>query len=182
MPEYIALLGGINLGKRRVKMDILAQLFEALGFKEVATFIASGNVLFATRSTDAAALESRIEQHLERSLGYPVRTFLRTRAEMAGIAQTRPFPAASTDLEPSLYVGFLKLLPPEATVQAVESLRTERDSFRIRGREMFWQVAGKLTGSLVKNSALEKALATPCTLRNITTVRKLATLYPPRAR
>jgi len=182
MPEYIALLGGINLGKRRVKMNVLAEIFEGLGFTEVATFIASGNVLFATRSTDAAALESRIETHLERSLGYPVRTFLRTRSEIADLAQIRPFSAASTDLEPSLYVGFLKLSPPEATAQKVESLRTERDTFRIRGREMFWQVAGKLTGSLVKNSALEKALAIPCTLRNITTVRKLATLYPPSTR
>ena len=49
MPRYVAFLRGINLGKRRPPMSELKRLFEELGFTNVATFIASGNVLFETK-------------------------------------------------------------------------------------------------------------------------------------
>ena len=43
---YVALLRGINVGGRNVKMDRLREIFESLGFSNVETFIASGNVIF----------------------------------------------------------------------------------------------------------------------------------------
>jgi uncharacterized protein (DUF1697 family) len=178
MPQYIAFLGGINLGKRRVKMDHLASIFEALGFKDVKTFIASGNVIFETRSADAASLERKIEAHLEKSFGYEVLTFLRTRAEVAATVIQSPFLDDPGTDGCSYYVGFLKQPLGEAAAQRVVSLGTENDTFRVQGRQMFWRVAGKLTGSLVKSNVLNRAIGTPCTLRNITTVRKLAALYP----
>lgn len=67
--HYVALLRGINLGNRRLKMDRLRELFEATGFRDVATFIASGNVVFENALRDPAKLEATIERHLERSLG-----------------------------------------------------------------------------------------------------------------
>ena len=82
MPRYIALLRGINVGGHRVKMDRLRGLFEARGFEDVATFIASGNVIFSSDSVDAASLGRDIEEHLENELGYEVATFIRTPAEM----------------------------------------------------------------------------------------------------
>lgn len=178
MPQYIAFLGGINLGKRRVKMDHLASIFEALGFKDVKTFIASGNVIFETQSKDATSLERKIEAHLEKSLGYEVLTFLRTRAEVAATAICSPFPDDPAKDTYSHYVGFLKQSLGEPAAQRVVALGTQNDTFRIQAREMFWRVAGKLTGSLVKTNVLNKAIGTPCTLRNMTTVRKLSVLYP----
>lgn len=59
-------------------MVLLKARFEELGLAEVATFIASGNVLFSSRERDPSRLESRIAGHLETSLGYPVDTFVRT--------------------------------------------------------------------------------------------------------
>src|SRR5437660_1567039 len=91
MPRYVSFLRGINLGGRRVKMDQLRALFEALKFSDVSTFIASGNVLFGAPSLDAGSLEGQIEHHLEQSLGYPVDTFLRTPSELAAIAAHRPY-------------------------------------------------------------------------------------------
>ena len=61
MHRYIALLGGINVGGHRVKMDTLRELFEALGFTNVATFIASGNIIFETSANDMQLLETQIE-------------------------------------------------------------------------------------------------------------------------
>jgi uncharacterized protein (DUF1697 family) len=72
MPRYVAFLRAINVGGHIVKMDALRRHFASLGFDDVETFIASGNVIFQSRSTAAAALERRIEACLEERLGYEV--------------------------------------------------------------------------------------------------------------
>jgi uncharacterized protein (DUF1697 family) len=72
MQRYIAFLRGINLGTRRLPMSRLRDLFEKLGFDDVKTFIASGNVVFSSKVKDASQLELRIAKHLEASLGYSV--------------------------------------------------------------------------------------------------------------
>ncbi len=69
MPRYVAFLRAINVGGHTVKMDYLRMLFEALGFSNVETFIASGNVIFDSKATSAKALEKRIEHCLAEALG-----------------------------------------------------------------------------------------------------------------
>src|SRR5918994_5060517 len=88
----IAFLRGINVGGHQVKMDAVRRTFEALDLDNVATFIASGNVIFETgdpggdpADTEVAALTARIESHLRAALGYEVPTFLRTDSELARI-------------------------------------------------------------------------------------------------
>jgi len=75
MPKYVAFLRAINVGGHTVKMDHLRGLFEALSFSNVETFIASGNVIFDTKSKDQQTLERKIEKHLRETLGYAVTTF-----------------------------------------------------------------------------------------------------------
>ena len=83
MQRYVAFLRWMNLGKRRLPMSRLKALFEELGFQDVDTFIASGNVLFSSPVTDPGKLETRIAGHLESSLGYGVDTFVRTLEQVA---------------------------------------------------------------------------------------------------
>ena len=84
--RYVAFLRAINVGGRHlVKMDALRRLFEELGFTNVETFIASGNVVFESKSRSAASLEKAIEAHLQKSLGYEVKTFIRSESEVAEI-------------------------------------------------------------------------------------------------
>jgi uncharacterized protein (DUF1697 family) len=78
MPKFVAFLRAINVGGHLVKMDELRGLFEALGFTNVETFIASGNVIFDSKATNVKSLERKIEKHLEASLGYAVTTFIRS--------------------------------------------------------------------------------------------------------
>jgi uncharacterized protein (DUF1697 family) len=92
MPRYIAFLRAINVGGHNtVKMDFLRHLFESLGFSNVETFIASGNIVFETKSKNAQALEREIEKGLREALGYAVATFIRTGTELAAIANYKPF-------------------------------------------------------------------------------------------
>ena len=178
MPRYVALLRAINVGGRRVKMDHLRKLFEALGFVNVETFIASGNVIFGS-DEDPQILERKIENHLRGSLGYEVTTFVRTALELEGIAQHLPFDRSDLDAEDtSLYIAFLRAAPSADSDQKLKDLRTEVDDFRVHGREIYWLCRKKISKSSFSGALLERALGMPATMRNWTTVRRLAAKYP----
>src|SRR3979490_3406651 len=91
MQKYVALLRAINVGGHTVKMDHLRDLFKAIGFTNVETFIASGNVIFDSRSKNTQAVERKIEKHLQETLGYKVAAFVRATAELEGVANYKPF-------------------------------------------------------------------------------------------
>ena len=95
MTRYIAFLRAINVGGHVVKMDALRGLFESLGFSNVETFIASGNVLFETNLN--GNLEKKIESKLREALGYDVATFIRTDAELKAIANYKAFAQSQLD-------------------------------------------------------------------------------------
>lgn len=179
MPRYVALLRGINVGGHVVKMDRLRMLFEELKFSKVATFIASGNVIFESTARTTSKLESKIEEHLLASLGYHVATFIRTPTELAAVAGNQPFPAAARAVSgSSLYVTFLKVAPTKTVLDRVVALRSEVDDFHFHEREVYWYCRGKLSESpLFKGDKFGKALALPNTMRNVTTIQKLAAEY-----
>ncbi len=178
MPKYIAFLRAINVGGHTVKMDYLRSLFEALGFSSVETFIASGNVIFDSTSRSTKALEKKIESFLQETLGYAVATFIRSTTELAVIAYHQPFPEAESKAEGNpLYIGFLAESPDEEAKRRVLSLATDVDFFHLAGRELYWLCLKKFSDSEVSGAMLAKALGAQTTLRNSTTVKKIAAKY-----
>lgn len=175
MPKYIAFLRAINVGGHIVKMDQLRRLFEELRFSEVETFIASGNVIFNATSQSAAALEKKIESHLLKSLGYPVATFIRTPAEVAASAGYQPFSKLPDDA--TVYIGFMAGEPDKKSQAALGAAATEVDKFQVNGCEVYWLCHTKFSDSKFTGARLEKILGQAATLRNSTTVRKLAAKY-----
>ena len=156
-------------------MARLRELFASLGFSDVATVIASGNVLFTTRSGKTDQLERRIETHLYLALGYEVATFLRRAGELVEIVSHRPFPAIDPlAADHVLSVIFLKRPLDTPAREALLSLQTDTDAFHVRGREAYWLRHGRISDSRVTPARLEKAVGGSATARNITTVRKLA--------
>jgi uncharacterized protein (DUF1697 family) len=177
MPRYVAFLRGINLGKRRLKMDRLKELFEELEFADVSTFIASGNVLFSSGGRNAAALERKIEKHLETSLGYDVETFVRTPQELAEVVAFSDGGAA--DDGDGVYVSFFREPMPGEQARKLAAIVTETDRFVVRGRELFWLCRIKMSESTVWALPAMKAVGLPksSTMRNLTTLRKLAAKF-----
>lgn len=173
MPRYVAFLRAINVGGRNVKMDTLRRLFESMKLRDVETFIASGNVMFDSPSKDPVALEQRIERHLARELDYEVATFLRTPAELTEIVAHEPFP--SDPLAPGhvLWIGFFRSAPAGDGQRKLDAFHTENDDFHLHERELYWRRRRTGIESLASGARLEKALG-PLTMRNVTTVRKLA--------
>jgi uncharacterized protein (DUF1697 family) len=157
-------------------MDRLRNVFESIGFADVETFIASGNVIFRSRSAKPSALEKRIEQQLKKALGFEVSTIIRSTAELADIVALDPFPGSATPAS-TLYVGLLKSAPDSDTRKRVFTLRTPTDEFRVEGRELYWLCHTKSMDSIVSFARLEKTAMSSATFRNITTLRKLAEKY-----
>jgi uncharacterized protein (DUF1697 family) len=171
MASYVAFLGGINVGGHRVTMERLRGEFEALGFDDVSTFIASGNVLLRA-SGPAAQLEGRIEAHLERALGYAVPTFLRNYSAVVAAAALAPF----GDVRPghTHVIAFLKKQLDKSRVAATLALGNRHDRFEPVGRDLHWYIRSGFADSTVKPAALRAALGQPYTVRNTKSLRTLA--------
>jgi uncharacterized protein (DUF1697 family) len=91
MSRYVALLRGINVGGNNlIKMAALKASFETLGFRDVATYIQSGNVLFAASEAGAAKLALRIEAALAATFGYEASVVLRSHKELQAIVARAP--------------------------------------------------------------------------------------------
>ena len=180
VPRFVAFLRAINVGGRTVKMDELRRLFEGLGFSNVETSIASGNVVFDTRGSDVKALEARIEAGLRKALGYEVAAFVRTDAELADIAACQPFPQKRLDEAKALNVGFLTGPLDADAERRLMRLRTDIDDFHVRGREIYWLCRKRQSESTFSNTAFEKAVHTKTTFRGVNTIRKMAAKYAPR--
>ncbi len=154
-------------------MSQLKELFEEIGFDEVETFIASGNVLFSSKKRRRSELEVRIAQQLEDSLGYAVDTFVRTAQEVVAIGKAKMFPE---DGEPgvTIHVGFLHDELAPAVARKLRAVRTAEDEFRAGGREYYWLCRVRTPDSKVWTLPEVKALRLPSSsMRNITSIRKL---------
>ncbi|HEY1911149.1 MAG TPA: DUF1697 domain-containing protein [Vicinamibacterales bacterium] len=174
MPRLIAFLRAINVGGHVVKMDALRKQFEALGLTDVETFIASGNVLFTSRTANLAAIEKKIETRLEKALGYEVRTFVRTEAEVCAIARYKPFPAGAIAGAGALCVGFLADPLGPAAVKTLLALKTEIDDFHVQGKEVYWLCTKRQHESTFSNVRFEKQVKASVTFRGVNTVARLA--------
>ncbi|MCK0115915.1 DUF1697 domain-containing protein [Isoptericola sp. S6320L] len=91
---FVALLCAVNVGGTgKLPMSDLRAMCERIGFDDVRTYIASGNVLFST-GLDADAARDALEAALDEYAGRPVGVVLRTPAEVARVRDANPFPSA----------------------------------------------------------------------------------------
>jgi uncharacterized protein (DUF1697 family) len=185
MIDRVALLRGINVGGHRVKMAELRALFAAMGFADVETFIASGNVLFRTADHDDDAVAARIERDLEEALGYGVPTFLRTRDALSAVVDAEPridFGDDVADDARSTYVVFLDAATDTDMRGRFDEISSAYDRFTFREREIYWSMPGKLSASPLFQRGLDRALGdVRSTTRNMTTVRRLLETLSGRA-
>jgi uncharacterized protein (DUF1697 family) len=173
--RYVAFLRAINVGGHIVKMDQLRKLFETLGFANVSTFIASGNVIFDAASKSAPGLEKKISSALEKALGYPVATFIRTGAEIARIAECKVFKPSELG-EGSLFVCLLPDVISASEKKMIAAMETPVDALRVDQREIYWRAAQNFRDAQFSPAKMEKKLGKPATFRNVTTMRKIAAI------
>jgi uncharacterized protein (DUF1697 family) len=174
MDRYVALLRGINVGGNNlIRMTDLKACFEAHGFRSVATYIQSGNVLFETDGAGDVALAQRVEEMLSEAFSYPASVVLRTRDEMRGVARGAP---EGFGAEPELYrYDVIYLKEPLTADVAVESVLTREGVDAVypgEGVLYFTRLASQ--ASMSRLSRIGSSPIYPSiTIRNWNTTRKL---------
>ena len=178
MKRYVAFLRGMNLGGRRIKNEELRQHFEEMGFEEVATFRASGNVIFSAAGHETESkLAERVEAELDERLGYDVPVFLRSIEEVAAIAAQKPFsPKQVRKSKGKLQVSLLKKKQNAAAKKKALALATDEDLLVIEGRELYWLLSGGISESDLDLKAIDRALGSG-TIRTMGTIEQIASKY-----
>lgn len=167
MAVQVAFLRAINVGNRRVSMERLRKPFEDLGFDDVTTFIASGNVVFSA-SEKAADVEAEVEPALTHALGFEVVAFVRAVSAIGRIVRGQPFSA-----DDSVHIGFLKKAATAPVKRALADLGNDVDTVTTRGREVYWLASAGMGRATVSGSLLEKTLGQPTTLRSLKMLKRL---------
>lgn len=118
MMRHVAFLRGVNLGKRSVKSADLKAAFEGMGFGQVRTLLASGNVIF--EAEPAAVQQTAIESALEAAFGFAIGTVLRTGDAIAAMIASAPFAHVPEDADVKRYVMLFDVAPvPRPTLVGV---------------------------------------------------------------
>ncbi len=135
--RWVALLRGINLGKRQLKSAELKAVVEGLGFTDVKTLLASGNVVFTAPDTGAAALEAAIHDALAKQTGLKSEIFVRSPEEIAAIVAANPFPQVAKDRPSQLVVLFHRAaIDPAPLAQLIEHYDGP-ERMKAIGRELY---------------------------------------------
>jgi uncharacterized protein (DUF1697 family) len=164
--SYVALLRGVNLGKRQLRMEDLKRIAGELGLERPRTYIASGNLLFSSDKSEKA-LKAELEAALEKHMGAPVGVMIRTGKEMAAAEKANPF----ADQPGNRVVAiFLDDPPPKDPAANAKNLTNEQIS--TGKRELYVHYPdGQGPSKLSIPAAAKKGTA-----RNMNTVAKLAAL------
>ncbi|MEO5904009.1 MAG: DUF1697 domain-containing protein [Gemmatimonadaceae bacterium] len=178
MKRYFCFLRAINVGGHTVTMQALKKMFEQMGFADVETFIASGNVIFNSAHRDSGVTEPLISKHLKGALGYEVAVFVRTRDELEAVEAFKPVAADRIKSALSYHVGFCDKHFDYAGQKKVAAFSTDSDDLKAKGREIYWVAQTRFSDSTVSSGGIEKAIGRKATFRNINTVRRLLDKYP----
>jgi uncharacterized protein (DUF1697 family) len=166
MTVFIALLRSVNVGGTgKLPMADLKAMCGDAGFTKIRTYIASGNVLFESKLSEAK-VKAALEKRLETYAGRPIRVLVRTAAEMAAVAQANPFP--KTDPARTVAI-FLDDAPPLDLLATVKG--QTREEIKPGRREIYVHY-----GSGMGSTKLRIPASAIGTARNLNTVRKLVAL------
>jgi uncharacterized protein (DUF1697 family) len=143
MTRYALLLRGVNVGtKNSLPMAELRAMLDKIGCTDVQTYVQSGNAVFGTK-LGAAEFTKAIEAAIERYMGRPVATTLRTHAQMQAIVDGNPFAKVATN-PAYLCVTFLSNAPTKAEIAPLHAQDFEPELFRATGKEIYtWHPNGQ---------------------------------------
>lgn len=175
MQTFIAILRGINVsGQKKILMADLKSLFEKLSFKEVKTYIQSGNVVFKSLSKlPDIKLAQKIEKAIHEKYDFEVPVITRNKEEWEKIITQNPFlKEKNIDLK-KLHVTFLSEIPQKEKLESIEDADFSPDKFKVNGKEIYLHIPESYGETKLSNKFFENKLKVTATTRNWNTVNKL---------
>ncbi len=175
MQTYISILRGINVsGQKKILMTDLKELFNKLAFKNVTTYIQSGNVVFQSdaKLSDVKFAE-KIEAAIFKKYGFKVPVIIRTKEELENIIYSNPFlKEININLE-KLHVTFLSEKSDKTLIDLIKHFDYSPDKFYIIEKEVYLHIPGGYGETKLSNKFFENKLKVAATTRNWKTVNKL---------
>lgn len=176
MQTFISILRGINVsGQKKILMDDLKSLYDHLQFKDVKTYIQSGNVIFKSdEKLSDAELAKKIEDEIFKKYKFQVPVIIRSEDEMEKIISANPF-LKEKNIDPKkLHVTFLSKIPGKENIEQLEGMDFLPDRFKVSAKEIYLYVPNGYGETKISNTFFEKKLKVNATTRNWNTVNKLS--------
>jgi uncharacterized protein (DUF1697 family) len=167
MQTFVALLRAVNVGGTgKLLMEELKAMCRDIGFLEVRTYIASGNVIFRTALAEAR-VKSEMEARLHAYAGKPVGVAVRSASEIADIAAANPFADAPGNRVVAI---FMDRSVTKSDIQNVTG-RADDEFLAVGRKEIFVHYGEGMASTKLRIPAAKNGTA-----RNMNTVAKLAAL------
>lgn len=171
---YIALLRGINVGPhKRMKMEKLRASCEALGFKNVKTYIQSGNIICNAGKLSSDAAAKKIEVQIVKDFGFSADVIARTGEEMKEVVTGNPLLKDPGVDASKLHVAFFAEAPSREAIRKLEAIVKPPDKVRHKGKEIYFYFPNGVSGSSIWKHNLDRVLGVSGTMRNWKTVNTL---------
>ena len=171
MKTYISMLRGINVGKHKmIKMDELKDLYRSFNFKDIKTYVQSGNVIFRYQNAPQSELAAKIQNKIKETFGFDVSVIIRTKGEFKKIIFDNPFKNEDTG---KLHVTFLPNIPDKKFINEMKTVKDESEKFYISLKEIYLFLPDGYGRTKFNNNFFEKKLKLDATTRNWKTVNKL---------
>jgi uncharacterized protein (DUF1697 family) len=173
MVTYVSMLRGINVGgQKRIKMEELIVLYESLGFKNVKTYVQSGNVIFNS-AEDVKEFSNMIEEKIRQVFSFPVAVLLRIPTELQQIVSNNPFLEEKGIDTDKLYITFLSNAPTESALSQMKEMHYQLDKFVTINKEIYLYCPNGYGRTKFSNDFFERKLGITATTRNWKTVKTL---------
>jgi uncharacterized protein (DUF1697 family) len=172
--RWVALLRGINVGgNKKVPMAELRELAAELEWTEIATYIQSGNLLFAANGKPAA-LEDELEQALQAHFGFTVPVIVRSADEWLGYAKGSAFPAAEIERPKLLHLALSKVPPKADARKALQGYCRAGELVSLRGDAIWIDFVEGVGSSKLTPAVLDRVFGSTITARNWRSVQAIA--------
>ncbi len=182
MNTFVALLRGINVsGQKLIKMKDLTTMFQDMGFKNVQTYIQSGNIVFDSELSDLTYLETKISEQIKGTFGFDVPVLVRSPDYLEQILKKSPFEKyADFDRKKCGYV-FLKNIPDPHGIIEIQNRTYENERVLIDNQCLYLYYLKGAGRAKLNNKVIEKRLGVSATGRNYNTLERLVSMAKSRS-
>ncbi|MCD0475839.1 DUF1697 domain-containing protein [Flavobacterium sp. EDS] len=181
MTTHLALLRGINVsGHNMIKMEALKTTLENIGFKNVQTYIQSGNVFVDTEEDNASKVGFLIKQEIFKVFGHEVPIVVISKEDLEACFKNNPFLKEKDADIKKLYVAFVSIALRSESINDLKISQFKPDEASIDGNRIFIKYAVGAGKTRFDQKYIEKKLNVTATIRNWNTVTQLLKIYEER--
>ncbi|MEI7725715.1 MAG: DUF1697 domain-containing protein [Bacteroidota bacterium] len=174
MQTYISILRGINVsGYKLIKMNLLKEMFEHLGFENVKTYIQSGNVVFNCNSTETAILGNKIADEILNHFGFEVPVIVLGKDELKKVSAQNTFINERGEDIAKLHVTFLSAEPVVSLMEGIDNMAYLPDEFYLSEKAVYLFCPNGYGNTKLSNNFFENKLKVQATTRNWKTIIEL---------